>query len=57
MAVTDKIRAWFQREHGYPLEDAFDVMEASRPPTNIDAENERLVNELAKKITPPQRGP
>ena len=30
MAVTNKIRARFQKEHGYSLEDAFDVMEANR---------------------------
>lgn len=26
MAVTKKVREWFQKEHGYPLEDAFELM-------------------------------
>lgn len=73
MAITDLIRTWFRREHGYSLEDAFDVMEANRQHkgqckakgtpslitrgypfeestidiAEVDAENERIINEVA----------
>ena len=79
MAVTDKARAWFQKEHGVSLGEAFEIIQSQRKPQRrekgtsgrvgrgypfwgkeisldkVDAENEQLADELAKKTTPATR--
>ncbi|HYW81340.1 MAG TPA: hypothetical protein VE890_17280 [Thermoguttaceae bacterium] len=32
MAVSKKVRVWFQEEHGFPLSEAFDIMQPQRKP-------------------------
>jgi len=55
MAVSEKTRAWFEMEYGYPLKDAYEVhrfmtrgSKISSPSIDIDFENEALADRIAK---------
>ena len=47
MAISQKVKEWFQEEYGYPIEDAFEMMQLS--PDRLDAENTQMAETLARK--------
>jgi len=63
MAITDKVRRWYEREYGIPLSEAADLdhelqnynpeQEISR--RDIDKENSDLFDKLCMKTVPPLR--
>jgi hypothetical protein len=72
MALPQSIRDAFEKEHGYSLDDAYEivdqktresqqeynpsrVLKSSINMDNIDEENQRLIEELAKRIVIPER--
>jgi len=63
MALSEKVTGWFEREFGCSVRDYQTTPELSvslfgsplPPPSQLDAENERLINELARPIYVPRR--
>lgn len=51
MAITDKIRTWFEKEYGYSLNEAFEITRQRdlESQLSVDVENKRLAEEIAKK--------